>query len=652
MGCCIGEKHSNWCQDNPTGPSYPPIYIDKDGNEYCIFHAPAECKFVELYDEREGGEKPALMSGEDFNQLVFDRIQGVIDLGEGENFIPTVQRKPQCNLAGTIFHEAIDFSPSKPIEQELPSISFEHCVFTNNAHFRGTKFGGFVLFDNSNFKSQAYFRNAHFQKSVSFREVNFKEDFKCFDSNFNDNLLFVDTIFDGKTSFNNINFIEDLWIERSTFKNYVETFNLNTTKDIYIVRSQFEKELTFKNSKFHDIRIQGVQFDGFFGFEESSCSSALHIDFSEFYGEVDFSQLTLTNTCYPNFYENEFHRKVYYSTPHHNNGQSTFSRCIFHDLLTHSCDDIHCLNFESCTFKGITDFSKSNFDSLSIKNSSFKNQVLFIETEYDDSLNIKSSNFDMVASFNNSIFHNEAQLNITDSIFNSWIYIRDATFNGTISFEGTICEKTILIEGGRTNLRNLKLIKTNIESFKFIGCSWGDNKYDKIYDELNGAQYSQLEDIYRRLKKISMSNHDQVQASAWHYREKRCLQKICNKNVLTKNTNWFKSCYLNLYFLFSGFGEKPLRAGLWLLIFIFASIFAANFGPCATYAVPQTTNAAIFVTPATADFIQSWMWYMPLMKVSGADPNGWNYLLKAIFNVTISIQAALFAFALRNKLRR
>ncbi len=145
MGCCVGEKYSNWCQENPTGPSYPTVYIDKEGKEYCIFHAPAECKFVELYDERSGEEKPPMMDGHEFNQLVFARIQAVIDAGDDEKLdeYDFFGWNPRCNFSGTIFFADISFSDfNSENEKELPPINFHESQFRRVAYFHNSQFRG------------------------------------------------------------------------------------------------------------------------------------------------------------------------------------------------------------------------------------------------------------------------------------------------------------------------------------------------------------------------------------------------------------------------------------------------------------------------------------------------------------------------------
>jgi len=57
MPCCKAEEYT-WCKDLPV-VSYKEI----EGNEYCVFHAPKGQKGISL---------------EEFNELVFERINGFI----------------------------------------------------------------------------------------------------------------------------------------------------------------------------------------------------------------------------------------------------------------------------------------------------------------------------------------------------------------------------------------------------------------------------------------------------------------------------------------------------------------------------------------------------------------------------------------------
>ncbi|ACS79402.1 pentapeptide repeat-containing protein [Maridesulfovibrio salexigens] len=584
MGCCIGEKHSNWCQDNPTGPSYPPVYIDKEGNEYCIFHAPAECKFVELYDERKGGEKPALMSGEDFNQLVFDRIQGVIDAGEDGKTTGCMwpHWNPLLNFAGTIFIYIIFFQDANV--EHFPAMNFKNAVFLQG-----------VSFIQSHFKSDVNFEQARFESLTEFEK-----------STFHNACNFEHAIFKGLTSFNKAQFKEMAEFTNCQFENHADFPKTN-----FELHANFENTIFYKDAYFYKstfklgINLQNVTFTGDLDFSKSKIE-ALNLYKAKAEDQAIFEKAEITNSSFELM---EFKGPAYFTKSFFSN-DVTFKNAIFHNYS----------NFEQSKFTGITHF--------------------------------------------------------INTLFKEWAYFRKVVFKKETTFAGSIAKENILIED--VNLQFFKFINTNIESFKFIECVWGKNKFSPIYDERHkdklNIKNSSLEEIYRRLKKIARENTDEVQTSAWHYKEKEMMRKrlreengpgiieklsakICTclpcdiqktKDKLAKLitfTEKQRTPFLRLlnsaYWIVSGYGEEPLRAGIWLLIFIFGAMLPAFFGP----EVNQATNTL-------SDFIKGWMWYMPLMKVSDVHAGGWNYLFKALFNVTISIQAALFAFALRNKLRR
>ncbi|NDV23827.1 pentapeptide repeat-containing protein [Desulfovibrio sp. JC022] len=591
MGCCIGEKHSNWCQDNPTGPSYPPVYIDKDGNEYCIFHAPAECKFVELYDERKGGEQPSLMAGEDFNQLVFDRIQGVIDAGEDEeadNFSGYPESwNPRCNFAGTIFHKGI-YQPNflESFDIDLPPTSFHACEFHGRSNFSKTTFNGVASFTMAKFHKSITIRNTTFKSIADFSYSTFKSRASFFATQFRNETYFQFCRFLGYTKFEKSKLKTNVGFLKCEFDD-VKFDSTHFLMRTFFIKSIFNKSAYFDNCTFNDV-----------SFEEAKSQKAFRIQDS-----------TLN--------------------------ESNFNSMIFHGSI----------DFNNSEFSNTADFTNTIFLNYSnFKNTKFQGTALFLHTH-----------------------------------FKEWTYFRNAAFKGETTFAGAISKETILIES--TDLSNLKLTETNIESFQFTECTWPTiNGRKAIYDEkiaLESDQtpdYLKLEEIYRRLKKIARQNNDEMQTSAWHYKEKEMMRKRLRQEngpgVIEKIAAKACAClpcdiertkekfsklltltekqrtpflrFLNsAYWIVSGYGEEPLRAGIWMLIFILGAILPAFFGP----EVNQVTNTL-------SDFIKGWMWYMPLMKVSDVDATGWNYLFKAIFNVTISIQAALFAFALRNKLRR
>lgn len=622
MGCCVGEKHSNWCED------YDIVYIDAEGKEYCIFHAPAECKFVELYDERDGGEKPALMVADEFNGLVFARIDGVIEAGKQvyeraiyspkqntNNKSSIVYRRACCDFVATIFSYPISFSQyNSQNNKYIPPINFSYSTFNGLVEFAESEFRGNTDFKRATFCDKVLYKNSIFWGDADFSYSRFKGQFLFYDS-------------------------------------------------------KIQRNADFSQSQFYDsVDVLDSNFFGFSDFQWTVFSEETFITSSNFHGSTEFIHANFQGTNY----------------------------------------------FGNSQFEGYVDFFNANFEKKTEFNETqFQNDVFFINTTFSSSLIFNNTTFLKnrgSTSFNKTHFNDyvifdkttfKSNTSFKRAFFKEWSHFRNSKFLNKISFTGAISKETILIES--VDLSNFKFAETNIESFKFIDCKWGDERFAPIYDEKhqteNNCNDTTLAGIYRRLKKIARESADEEQTSHWHYREKEMQRRsvdsafffptlpasiICiflllasylfnisknispstfngyleyfmvvlvfgiitvqyinfkfkNKNC-SKSKNWFSKIYLNIYHTISGYGENPIRAGILLSLLI-----AIPF--CIQFTISYTTG-----TPS--DWLKSAMWYMPLIKIDLYNTQGYHYLLKGISVTTITLQAALFGFALRNKLRR
>ncbi|WP_321403285.1 pentapeptide repeat-containing protein [Maridesulfovibrio sp.] len=674
MGCCVGAKHNNWCED------YDIVYIDADGKEYCIFHAPVECKFDvpkgKPYDERAGGDKPALMGAEQFNQLVFARIDEVIEAGEDEErdkldpFQAVIGDgwNPRCNFSGTIFPYEISFSEyDGQNDKYLPPINFSRSQFRGDAYFSRSQFRGEAYFSDSQFRVEAYFSRSQFRGYADFRSSQFRGKASFLSSQFRGGASFSRSQFRGDADFSDSQFRGEAYFSDSQFRGYADFSDSQFRRGASFSRSQFRGEAYFSRSQFRgDAYFSSSQFRGDAEFSSSQFRGYADFRRSQFRGDAEFSS-------------SQFR------------GDAEFSSSQFRGDA----------EFSSSQFRGYTDFRSSvtekqtNFDKVKFGKSTF-NQMEFKGPVYFD-----NSSFENKASFHNTIFHEysnfeqtvfEDGANFNLAFFKEWTYFRDSKFLGETSFAGAISKETILLES--TNLYNLKLDKTNIESFKFIDCNWGKERFAKIYDERTqqktDCKNTTLAEIYRRLKKIARENADEEQTSHWHYREKemalKCLQntqlapignilataifmiplcifflEIKPMNIfsfgvatsilctaigiayddykkITDFNKAFNKIYLKLYRFISGYGEDPIRAG----VILFCLILLPFFLQLITSLTPW----------ANGDSLKTAMWYMPLIKIEFDKAVGLHYLLKGLSTTAITLQAALFGFALRNKLRR
>lgn len=163
MSCCKAKEYGDWCSD------LLPVYTDRDGNQYCAFHAPREHKY---------------MSFEIFNKYVFERIQKAKD------------NNKLCNLIGTIFPGDINLGNFIP----LPEINFSNALFAGKVDFSSSIFKGNADFSSVIFEKEVNFRGTRLELAT-FLKAMFKNDLDFMLATFKKEINFTGTIFEGETMF-------------------------------------------------------------------------------------------------------------------------------------------------------------------------------------------------------------------------------------------------------------------------------------------------------------------------------------------------------------------------------------------------------------------------------------------------------------------
>ncbi|WP_291325282.1 pentapeptide repeat-containing protein [Desulfovibrio sp. UCD-KL4C] len=678
MACYVGAEHNNWCKD------YDIVYVDDEGKEYCIFHAPAEHKYSERYVEGEG-PRPELISGDDFNALVFARIQAVIDAGEDEerDRYKYSNWNPRCNLAGTIFFTDISFSKfNEENGTYLPPINFFKTQFRGGADFHGTQFRGWANFNGTQFRGVAVFYDSQFRGMANFQGTQFRG-----------LTYFQRTQFRGWANFNGTQFREMTDFQRTQFRG-VASFQRTQFRGVaYFQGTQFRGEANFQITQFRgEANFQRTQFRGVAYFQRTQFRGVAYFYDSQFRGVAYFYDSQFRGGAY--FYDSQFRGVAYFYDSQFRGGAyfqitqfrglADFQRTQFRGLTYFQRTQFRgwanfngtqfreMTDFQRTQFRGVASFQETCFAGANFINAESRKKIIFNDSTFG-TVHFDSMNFQKYAiftgawfleetSFTETIFHEYSNFEGTEfygktsfkhALFKEWTYFRNVVFNMNTSFAGTISKETILIEN--SELSKLLFTETNIESFKFIECTWPELKGRKvIYDErLNLKKennFLKLEEIYRRLKKISRDNNDEILASAWHYKEKEMLRKRLHyENKLTSLRTLFLRAINNIYWAISGYGEEPLQAFAFLFLFILCPLLTAfYFGPFYEF----TLCGDIFKD--NTHLVSRWLWYLPLTKIklTCANISDWNYFFKVFYNLLVTIQAALFAFALRNKLRR
>lgn len=276
-------------------------------------------------------------------------------------------------------------------------------------------------------------------------------------------------------------------------------------------------------------------------------------------------------------------------------------------------------SFSRAKFTGETDFTRAEFASLVnfsdgaifanktfFKGTRFLGTACFCMANFANEVDFFGARFASQADFRSARFKGEAifepagegkkmfEGNVSFSQVNAWpgkTFFREVNFRDIIfSFLGTDLtnfrfdrcfwpqKKTGIISrlGWETNKIGCFITSEDTDVFfdeieadkKYSNMTWGDRLSDR---SSWSTKYTMVGDLYRQLKQQAKEKHNEPEASKWHYREKEMFRKC----KLTRR--YFPLSITNLYWAFSGYGERPFRAGIVLLSFYVLVLMLMNW---------------------------------------------------------------------------
>lgn len=487
------------------------------------------------------------------------------------------------------------------------------------------------------------------------------------------------TIFPWKITFNQFNKdnpLPDINFSDSIFNGNAGFFSTICNGDITFFKSIFNGEISFWNSTFRERAY----------FADSTFNGNAIFGYSTFNRDVNFDRATFKKQA--NFGNSTF------------NENAVFGYTIFNDPI-----------FWYSTFNGNADFRKSTFDMYAkFWNSTFKENADFRKTTFNGDANFNNSTFEKFVNFDNSTFKGSAKFynsifngdtffngSIIDgdtsfyySTFNKDAAFDDLTFNGEADFDGSAfkenafflntyfnwaffkwckIEKAAYFEN--IDLSNVSFLDFNPNNMNFQGCTWPQKNYkgnrwlqklfkrNIVYDEsvLNrdNNTYEKVEHIYRKLKHKCKKEHNEPETSSWHYGEKEMFRKKLWWR------RWIPFSISNLYWAFSGYGERPVRAGLVLLAMMgilsfLMSISGLHLSETTVNIDFKTIEGVIWSLDGQRFFhlIVTCMQHILFVNAPNFTPatHLGAFFMLLFTRVMFPIQVVLLILALRNKLRR
>lgn len=337
-------------------------------------------------------------------------------------------------------------------------------------------------------------------------------------------------------------------------------------------------------------------------------------------------------------------------------GNADFSETVFNGQV----------GFLGTTFSKAAFFQRAAFS----KNAVFSEVIETTHTEETSFSKTMLTTFSERADFSGAIFSKEAnffeatfskEADFLGAIFKD-AYFTKATFSGETNFLGLSVDGKIRFEG--VNFKKVSFLDTDLRKIDFINCDWpkkgGRNVlYDEIelFKKEKGKDFKdkikKVEILYRQLKQKYKEEHNEPEVSNWHYGEKEMQRKQSSMKD-------FSFYLLHPYWLSSGYGEKPARAGIFLIfLLLYTSLFLAVAGLVVPDNVKDVHGITSVGWPYDIDIKKTWALFLNTFKyvTFQRDPffepaNWYGEAIKLLAQILIPLQAALFALAVRNRFRR
>jgi len=281
--------------------------------------------------------------------------------------------------------------------------------------------------------------------------------------------------------------------------------------------------------------------------------------------------------------------------------------------------------FSGATFEENTRFTKTTFvGGAYFSHSNFTDGVLFSEAQFEDKSSFYGAHFGKPVIFSKCSFNKP-------TLFRNPLAIEDLRF------------QDMTVE----QFQNVDFLNCPLKNITFTNVEWPKHPTEDRYCipmESKPSKLPAVADFYRQMKKRCRDEQNDAEASLWHYAEKEALLKHHRLGKPRSIQRWI----LESYRIISRYGEDPwqaLKVLGWLMGMLALTV---GLGALSFHGFDGTA----ITLERTGKFMHSFLQYALLDKPTYPIPTGFAVAALLLSRLFIPIQAAIFAFALRNKLHR
>lgn len=354
-------------------------------------------------------------------------------------------------------------------------------------------------------------------------------------------------------------------------------------------------------------------------------------------------------------------------------GETDFSAAMFNEVAI----------FDGATFDKTANFKKTVFcETAKFILCTFTNEVKFDWSAFADWADFSKATFMERAMFSNAEFFKEAYFIMSNftmggdfnyTKFGKLTSFRKAIFEGVINFSECISDNPLIFRELRSvkdlrffgmNMSASDFLHTPLTNIKFQNVKWenypgvryclpiednpeqaGIDWNDRLFKD-RPARYAAVAEFYRQMKKRSRDEQNDPEASRWHYAEKEVQLKLHRLEKPLSFERWMVEAYR----VISRYGEDPWQALTFLGYLLVALFYCLSIG-----SIPLLGELPAEISWNKVDkFFHCYFQYILFVpKPDWSPPVGiFDAIALLISRLLIPIQAAIFAFALRNKLHR